>query len=245
MKKIAILILMLAGLMILGCAGAPPPTNQTNATPPPPTPVVKTPSFSITVPASGDIISTDAKTANVTLTMSTQNLVLKTPGGAAVKGQGYFQITVDNNAPQIITGKTYTVNDLSLGAHNIKVELFNNDRTAYFPAISKLVSFTVQAATPVEYVPQSYSVSINNNAFTPANLTVKVKDSVTWTNDGATPATATCSVDGKIVFDTKTIGPGKSATVTFTDPVVCEYYSQLFRAMKGTMTVVPNGVDSQ
>ncbi len=240
MKKIAILILMLVGLMILGCTGAPPKTNQTNTTAPPPTPVVKTPSFSITAPLDGDVLTATGDTTNVTLTMSTQNLVLESPGGAAKKGQGYFEVTVDGNEPVVVTSREYTISDLPVGTHTVTVELFNNDRTPYTPMISKEISFTLQAATAAEYVPQSYSVSINGNSFNPQNITVNVGDSVTWTNNDPKPETATCSQNGVIMFDTKTLAPGKSATVTLTEPMVCEYYSQLFRAITGTITVQPD-----
>jgi plastocyanin len=244
MKKIAILILMLSALMIFGCIGGPPPTNETNeTTAPPPVQVVKAPSFSITMPLNEEVLSVSGDVSNVTLTMNTQNLVLKKPSGAAKKGEGYFQITVDGKNPEVVTSKSYALNNLALGSHTVKVELYNNDKTPYSPAISKQVSFTLEKEKPKEYVPQSYAVTIANNAYNPANITVKVKDSITWTNSGSMPATATCTVNGKIMFDTKSITPGKSATVTFTEPLVCEYYSQLFRATKGYIIVEPNGVD--
>ena len=216
MKKIAILILMFAGLLILGCTSAPPATNQTNNSTQAPVPVVKTPSFSITMPLDGDVLTATGDTTNITLTMSTQNLVVKSPGGAAKKGEGYFEVTVDGNEPAVVTGKSYEMDDLTVGTHTVTVKLFNNDRTPYSPSISKEISFSIEAATPAEYVPQSYSVSISGNAFSPANMSVNVGDSVTWTNSDPKPETATCSINGVIMFDTKSIGPGKNATVTFT-----------------------------
>jgi plastocyanin len=244
MKKIAILFLVLAALMVVGCIGGPPPVNETNDTPPPPPPpVVKNPSFTVTTPLNQEVITVAADKANISLTLSTQNLVLKKPAGAANKGEGYFKVTLDSNAPEIVTSKAYTLADVPLGDHTVKVELYNNDKTAYSPAISKTVAFTVQKEKPKEYVPQNYAVAISGNTFSPATMTIKVKDSVTWTNNGNIPATATCSINGKIAFDTKTIGPGQSATVTFTDPLECEYYSQLYRNAKGSIKVEPNGVD--
>ena len=140
---------------------------------------------------------------------------------------------MDGNEPAVVTGK-YTIWTTSpVGTHTVTVKLFNNDRTPYSPSISKEISFSIEAATPAEYVPQSYSVSINGNAFNPANMSVNVGDSVTWTNSDPNPDTATCSINGVIVFDTQSIGPGKNATVTFTQPMTCTYYSQLFRAITG------------
>jgi plastocyanin len=243
MKQAAFLFLILALFMIAGCASPPPAQNATNETQPPP-PVVKMPSFTITAPLSQEVITTSGDSANVTLTMNTQNLVLKKPSGAAKKGEGYFKVTLDANAPEIVTAKAYTLTNVQIGVHTVKVELYNNDKTPYSPAISKQVTFTIGKEKPKEYVPQAYTVYINDHAYDPASLTVKVKDTVTWVNNGNIPATATCSKEGKIVFDTQTIGPGKNATVTMTDAMDCEYYSQLFRAMKGNITVEPNGVDS-
>jgi len=243
MTKIAFLAILLASLIIAGCIGGPAeqPKNQTNVTPPPP--VVKTPTISITAPLNQETLTVAGNTGNITLAISSQNLVLKKPAGVAKKGEGYLKVTVDTKAPEIVTAKTFVMTGLALGAHTVKVELYNNDRTPYSPAISKEVSFTVEKEKPKEYVPQDYTVTINGHTFDPSTITVKVKDRVTFVNNGNVPETATCSKDGKIVFDTGSLGPGKSATITLTDPMECEYYSQLFRAMKAQITVEPNGID--
>jgi plastocyanin len=244
MKKLAILVLILTGLMMLGCLGGETPANETNeSTPPPPPPVVKNPSFTVTAPSNGQLITVSGESGDVTLTISTQNLVLKTPGGAAKKGEGYFKVTLDSNAPETVTTKVYTLSSVPVGEHSLKVELYNNDNTPYSPAISRSVAFTIEAEKPKEYVPQYYTVTMANNAFDPPSLTVKVKDYVTWVNEGAMPATATCTLNGKVMFDTKSIGTGKNATVQMTDEMECEYYSQLYRAMKASIIVEPNGVD--
>ncbi|MFN7991798.1 MAG: hypothetical protein U0R44_06615 [Candidatus Micrarchaeia archaeon] len=244
-----VLGIILVSLMISGCVIFGSQENLTNNStpPPPPPPPPKPATFSITAPSAGEVVlipsGTPGNSTDVPLTLSTQNLVLKQPGGSAKKGEGYFRVTIDSAAPVQVTSKTYTMTNLAVGSHHVKVELMNNDKTTYSGVPSKEVTFSIEKEKPKEYVPQSYTVKINGNNYDPANLTVKVKDSVTWVNEGSVPQTATCSVGGKIVFDTKSIGPGKSATVTFTDPVECEYYSQLFRALKGHISVVPNGVD--
>jgi plastocyanin len=243
MTKIAFLAILLATLIIAGCIGGPAeqPKNETNVTPPPP--VVKTPTISISAPLNQETLTVPGDSADITLTTSSQNLVLKKPSGAAKKGEGYLKVTVDTNAPETVTSKTFVMTGLALGAHTVKVELYNNDKTPYSPAISKQVTFTLEKEQPKEYVPQDYTVTINGNSFNPSSITVKVKDRVTFVNTGNIPQSATCSQGGKIVFDTKTIGPGKNATITLSDPMECEYYSQLFRAMKAQIKVEPNGVD--
>jgi plastocyanin len=243
MKQIAFLVLALAVLMIAGCTETPQSQNNTTNVTPPPPPAVKNPTISISSPISAEVMTVPGNSANVTLTVTTQNLVLKKPGGAAKKGEGYLRVTLDNNAPLTVATKAYTLENVPLGAHTLKVELYNNDNTAYSPAIVKTTSFTIQKEKPKDYVPQTYIVTVKDNKFDPANLTIKVKDSVTWVNNGNVPVTATCTENGKVVFDTKSMAAGKNATLTFTEVLECEYYSQLFRATKGYLKVEPNGVD--
>ena len=242
--------LILVSLMIAGCTSQPPQNASNNTTAPPPPPPPKTPSFSISSPTDGQVItiaSTD-NSSDVELTLSSQNLVLKSPSGAAKKGEGYFKVTVDNGDPITLTAKTYTISSLPPGNHTIKVDLYNNDKTPYSPQISKQVTLDIERQAPTVYVPQNYTVSIEpgqkvgTEDFNPANLTVKVGDSVTWVNNGKVPQSATCSQGGKIIFDTKTLGPGQSATITFNDLLDCTYYSSLFRAMEGEISVVSNGM---
>ncbi len=238
--------LILASLLLSGCTFFGGEQNVTNETPPPPPPPpVKAPIVTITAPGQGEVILTQGNTADVDLVISTQNLLLKAPGGTAKKGEGHFRITVDDGVPQTITSKTYTMTGLSLGSHTVKVELLNNDRTQYSPAIEKTVTFTVEKEQPPEYVPQDYTVTISDSGFDPASLTVKVGDSVTWVNSGKMPQTATCYIAGNKVFDTQTLGPGTSGKITFTEEFTCEYYSQLFRALTGTITVESNGTQTQ
>jgi plastocyanin len=232
--------------MIGGCLGPEQPqnvTNDTNVTPPPPPPV-KTPSFTITSPGEGETVLIQGETGDITLLMGTQNLVLKQPGGMAKNGEGHFKITVDNGNPLTVSTKTYVLSGISVGQHTVKVELYNNDRTAYSPSISQQVTFNVEKETPAEYIPQEYTVSIEDFTYDPAQLTVKVGDSVTWENTGAYPRSATCFINGKQVFDTTVLGPGKSATITMNETMDCEYYSVTHMAMKGHIKVESNGTES-
>jgi plastocyanin len=132
---------------------------------------------------------------------------------------------------------------LRLGEHTVRVELLNNDRTPYSPAISSEVTFTIQKEAPREYIQQNYKVTIRDFTYEPASITVKVKDTVTFVNNGAFPRSATCFINGKEVFDTKIISPGQNATVTFTEIMECEYYATTHRLMTGRIKVVSNGVD--
>jgi plastocyanin len=165
---------------------------------------------------------------------------VKAPGTAAKAGEGHFRVTVDDAVPSTLTTKTYLISGLSAGSHRVKVELLNNDRTMYVPAVVKEVSFTIEREKPKEYVPVDYTVTITDK-YTPSSLTVKVGDRVTWTNNALMPHTATCYISGQKKFDTQTLAPGKSATIAMTEIMECEYYSQIFRALTGTIKVESNG----
>lgn len=238
--------LILVSLMIVGCLGPEQPqnvTNETNVTPPPPPPV-KIPSFTITSPGSGETLLIQEDTGDASLLMSTQNLVLKQPGGAAKTGEGHFKVIVDGGTALTVATKTYVLSGLTPGQHTVQVELYNNDRTPYSPTISHEVTFTIEKEKPAVYVPEEYTVSIKDFSYEPANITVKVSDTVTWENDGAYPRSATCFVNGKQVFDTTVLGPGKSATITMDQVMECEYYSVTHMAMKGHIKVESNGMET-
>lgn len=239
MKRVLGLFLVLLMIMLVGCTAEKPVQNTTNETPPPPLPVLN-PSVTILSPADGDVIYTTDDTADVTLSVSIHDLVLKAPGGQAKQGQGHFKLTIDGGEPQIVITKNYVISGLTLGEHTIELELLNNDRTPYSPEIKKQVSFTIEREEPPEYVPKEYRVDIKDFSYEPDNLTVKVSDKVIFTNTGAYPRSATCFVEGKKVFDTGVLGPGQNATITMDKPTECEYYSLTYRAMTGTIVIEEN-----
>lgn len=248
--KMLLISLLLVSLLVSGCTFLSPPKNTTNTTiAPPKPPPPKIPTLTITSPADGDVITATDNTSDVTLSVATQNLILQSPGGKAVPGEGFMEVTVDNGQPMDVTSKDYDISALPLGNHTISVQLFNNDRTPYSPSIIQAVSFSIEQSAPPSYVSQNYTVTIAPSAsgltgtevYSPSDLTVKVGDSVTWLNNGNIPQSATCSQNGKIIFDTKTLGPGNSATITFNSIMDCDYYSSLFRAMQGHISVVSNG----
>jgi plastocyanin len=78
-------------------------------------------------------------------------------------------------------------------------------------------------------------VAIANYAFKPAALTVKAGTKLTFTNHDSTAHTATTSTSG---FDTGTLKPGQSATVTVTKPGTYSYICQFHAFMTGKVTVV-------
>jgi plastocyanin len=78
------------------------------------------------------------------------------------------------------------------------------------------------------------SVTIVNFGFKPDNVTVPVGTTVTWSNTGAFPHSATS--DQK-VWDTGVLQTGQSASYTFTKPGKYTYFCKPHPFMTGQVTV--------
>ena len=78
------------------------------------------------------------------------------------------------------------------------------------------------------------AVSISGYAFKPVSVTVAVGSRVTFTNHDATAHTATSN---KPAFDTGTLKPGHSGTVTLKKAGTYTYYCQFHAFMHGTVIV--------
>jgi plastocyanin len=85
------------------------------------------------------------------------------------------------------------------------------------------------------------AVSIVDYSFKPATITIHVGDSITWTNNGKQPHTATAN-NGS--FDTGTIQPGHSASHTFSQAGTFAYICTIHPFMHGTVVVVANSSSS-
>jgi len=240
MKKLFLLFLVSA-MVLFGCinlGGQPVQNVSNNTTVSVPAPIK--PSFSITSPAEGEVVYTSDTTADVDLVLSTSNLVIKSASSSAKTGEGHFKFSLDGEAAQPFYTKTYALAGLAQGNHTLVVEIVNNDGTSYYPAIKKTVTFEVRASAPLEYVAKNYTVEMDDLAYDPSSITVKVGDSVTWVNKGSFPVSATCFINGKEKFDTKVLGIGQSATIKMNEVLDCEYYSTTHMAMKGKITVESN-----
>jgi LPXTG-motif cell wall-anchored protein len=78
------------------------------------------------------------------------------------------------------------------------------------------------------------SDTIVDYAYSPATITVNVGDTVTWTNSGHQPHTATAS-NGS--FDTGTLNHGQSGSHTFTTAGTFAYICSIHPYMHGTVVV--------
>ncbi|MGP3921983.1 cupredoxin domain-containing protein [Streptomyces sp. 8N616] len=84
-----------------------------------------------------------------------------------------------------------------------------------------------------------YTVDLKGNAYIPAKLTVKVGDTVLWTNYDDVPHTVT-TTKGPEKFDSGTLDKGESFSYTFTEPGTYEYYCSVHPDMTASVTVVEN-----
>ena len=82
----------------------------------------------------------------------------------------------------------------------------------------------------------SASVSIGDNFYTPASVSIAVGDTITWTNNGQAQHSATAD-DGS--FDTGVFGPGGSRSHTFSKPGTFSYFCTVHgQAQSGTVRVL-------
>jgi plastocyanin len=78
-------------------------------------------------------------------------------------------------------------------------------------------------------------VSIKDFAYNPDPVTIKVGQSVTWTNEDSAPHTATAK--DRDVLQSGTLNQGESFTQVFDTPGTYEYFCEFHPNMKGTIVV--------
>ena len=81
--------------------------------------------------------------------------------------------------------------------------------------------------------PATHTVTIEAMQFTPATLTVKSGDTITWVNRDMFPHTATATER----FDSTVIAPGESWSHRLTSPGEFPYLCTLHPPMRGTIRV--------
>jgi LPXTG-motif cell wall-anchored protein len=93
---------------------------------------------------------------------------------------------------------------------------------------------------PIAIAAASTGVTISDFQFAPASVTVNVGDTVTWTNNGPTPHSATSSAG---VFDTGIMDAGQSGSHTFTEAGTFAYICTPHPNMHGTIVVQAAAAD--
>jgi len=114
------------------------------------------------------------------------------------------------------------------------VLLTNTASTSAAPSATTAVKAAPARAVAAKAATKS--VMIMNYAFSPAALTVKVGDTVTWTNMDEAPHTVTVS-SGPVKFASPTLQKGETFTYTFTKAGAYSYYCAVHPDMKATVTV--------
>lgn len=105
----------------------------------------------------------------------------------------------------------------------------------YYFVIAKKGGYSYNSTVPASSAPVAKnSVQISSFSFSPASLTVKVGDTVTWTNQDSVGHSATA--DDKS-FETGILGQGKSGAITFSKAGTYAYYCSVHSSMRGTVIV--------
>jgi plastocyanin len=91
------------------------------------------------------------------------------------------------------------------------------------------------AASAASAAPHTAKITIQNFGFHPDDVTVAVGAKVTFTNEDQTAHTATAT---GMSFDTGSIQPGKSRTITITRAGVLKYFCEFHAFMRGQITAV-------
>jgi plastocyanin len=98
-----------------------------------------------------------------------------------------------------------------------------------------LLSCSQGAATTVGAASgRTHSVAMDGTTFQPASLTIRLGDTVVWTNKDPFPHTATSSTGG---FDSSSLAPDKSWRFTPGKKGEFAYTCTLHPTMKGTLKV--------
>jgi plastocyanin len=100
--------------------------------------------------------------------------------------------------------------------------------------IPSLARAATPVSTPVSMIASSNCATGSGFCFSPASATLTVGAPVAWTNTTSVPHTAT-SDDG--AFDTSTVNPGQTATITFATPGTYPYHCSFHPDMHGTIVV--------
>lgn len=129
--------------------------------------------------------------------------------------------------------------ELNGSGYTGEVHLVDNGDGTTTVTVRLMRSSANGAGTPVAQHDQgtaaSIEVSISNFAYNPDPVTIKVGQSVTWTNEDSTPHTATAK--DRDVLQSGTLNQGESFTQTFNTPGTYEYFCEFHEDMNGVIVV--------
>lgn len=93
---------------------------------------------------------------------------------------------------------------------------------------------TTKPETNTQAPASKVTVKMQNFAFQPASLSVKVGTTVVWTNNDSTPHTVSAD-DGS--FDSGSMSKGGNFSYTFNTPGTVTYNCAFHKSMRGSITV--------
>ncbi|MDH3436009.1 MAG: Ig-like domain-containing protein [Betaproteobacteria bacterium] len=190
------------------------------------------PVVSIVSPANGatnvPTTSTVSVTFNEAMNSSTINATTftVTAGGTPVAGAISSSGTTYTFTPSgsLATDTLHTVT-VTTGATDVAGNAMAANFTSSFTTVS---------------VPVTVDVSIGDNFFTPQSITIKVGDTVRWTNNGAALHTTTSgtSPTANGIWGSAILASGESFSFTFTQAGIFPYFCSVHPGiMTGTVTV--------
>jgi plastocyanin len=94
---------------------------------------------------------------------------------------------------------------------------------------------TLAISAPATPAPATTIVKISNFTFGPKAITVKVGQTVTWTNDDDIPHTVVATDKS---FRSKVLDTGQSFSFTFTKPGAVPYFCSIHPMMTGKVIVI-------
>ena len=203
------------------------PGAEVNVTPTPtPTPTAEA-NVTITSPEEGANITA----GNVTVSVNVTNFTLVEPTGQAnAPGEGHLHYYLDAVVPTnasapaipetggyvVSTNTSYTWENVTPGAHNLSVQVVNNDHTPIIPLVFDTVNVTVGGnVTPTPTMNVTPTPTMNVTPTPTMNVTPTPTMNVTPTPTTTGNATAMVNLTAEnIAFDTDTITVPAGANVT-------------------------------
>ena len=151
--------------------------------------------------------------------------------GCATIEPGTSVLAILQNVPRAAYNEQIPVRDALLaGLHPAEGSGAGTTEVATGPEVTP----ETEVASGGESGSEALAVGIEDFDFAPPTVEVAAGSSVTWTNQGQAPHTATAD-DGS--FDTGQLDPGQSATVTFDTPGTFAYHCAIHPNMQGTVVV--------
>lgn len=104
------------------------------------------------------------------------------------------------------------------------------------PSTSSNTESAASANTPVQE--GIIEMKIENFAFVPSELKIKVGSKVTWVNKDSTPHIIASDFQGRAVLSSEMLGQGDSYSHVFDEAGTYDYHCSIHTSMKGRIVVV-------